>query len=96
MLTVAQTAQKPVTAQSIALQPGDVAGLLRCDTSGDVEAVLRYEKANEPTEYQQNATRVGTLEDASEPPRDTSRSTDGARPTATQCPERRRARLPAA
>jgi hypothetical protein len=44
-----------VTAQSVALQPGDVAGLLRCDTSGDVEAVLRYEQANEPTEYQQNA-----------------------------------------
>src|SRR5450759_4157242 len=47
---------KPVTAQSIALQPGDVSGLQRCDGSGDLQTVLRKEKSNDQVGYSQNAT----------------------------------------
>jgi hypothetical protein len=52
-----QAAQpKHVSAQSIALQPGDVAGLQKCDGSGDLQTVLREEKSNNPIGYSQNAT----------------------------------------
>jgi hypothetical protein len=47
---------KPITAQSIALQPGDVSGLQRCSGSGDVQSVLREEKSNNPIGYYQNST----------------------------------------
>jgi hypothetical protein len=47
---------KPVTVESIALQPGDVSGLERCSGSGDLEAVLRDQKSNNPTAYDLNAT----------------------------------------
>ena len=47
---------KPATAQSIAPQPSDVSGLQRCSGSGDVEAVLRDEKSNNPGAYDLNAT----------------------------------------
>jgi len=48
--------EKPVTAQSIAPQPGDVYGLQRCSGSGDLEAVLRSEKSNNPMAYDLNFT----------------------------------------
>ena len=48
--------EKPLTLQSIALQPGDVAGLQRCRASGDVESVLQDEKSNNPEAYDLNAT----------------------------------------
>ena len=48
--------QKPVTLQSIALQPGDVAGLQPCGASGDVEAVLQDEKSTNPYAYDVNST----------------------------------------
>lgn len=48
--------EKPVTAQSVAPQPGDVSGLQSCRGSGDVEAVLRDEKSNNPQAYDLNAT----------------------------------------
>lgn len=47
---------KPVTVESIALQPGDVSGLQRCSGSGNLEAVLQDEKSNNPTAYDLNAT----------------------------------------
>jgi hypothetical protein len=47
---------KTVTAQSIALQPGDVSGLQRCGDSGDVQTVLSAEKSNHQPGYYQNAT----------------------------------------
>lgn len=47
---------RQVSAESIALQPGDVSGLQKCDGSGDVQTVLRQEKSNNPTGYSQNAT----------------------------------------
>src|ERR1700694_5832345 len=47
---------KPVTAQSIALQPGDVAGRQRGAGSGDLQAVLKAEKSNNPIGYYQNST----------------------------------------
>ena len=50
------TTEKPVTAQSIAPQPGDVAGLQRCGESGDVDTLLRDEKSNNPMAYDLNAT----------------------------------------
>ena len=59
---------KPVTAQSIAPQPSDVNGLERCSGSGDVAAVLRNEKSNNPMAYDLNATewaqwqRLGALD----------------------------------
>jgi hypothetical protein len=48
--------EKPVTAQSIAPQPGDVSGLQRCGLSGNLEALLRDEKSNNPMAYDLNAT----------------------------------------
>jgi hypothetical protein len=52
-----QSAQpKTITAQSIALQPGDVLGLQRCADSGDVQTVLSAEKSNHQPGYYQNAT----------------------------------------
>jgi hypothetical protein len=48
--------EKPVTAQSIAPQPGDVSGLQRCGLSGNMEALLRDEKSNNPMAYDLNAT----------------------------------------
>ena len=47
---------KPVTAQSIAPQPGDVSGLQRCSGSGDLETVLRSEKSSNPMAYDLNFT----------------------------------------
>lgn len=47
---------KVATVQSIALQPGDVSGLQRCEGSGDVQKVLQEEKANNPIGYDENAT----------------------------------------
>jgi hypothetical protein len=52
-----QAAQpKHVSAQSIALQPGDVSDLQRCDGSGDLQTVLREERSSNPIGYYQNAT----------------------------------------
>jgi len=47
---------KTVTAQSIALQPGDVSGLQRCSGSGDLQTVLGEEKATHQPGYYMNAT----------------------------------------
>jgi hypothetical protein len=47
---------KPATAQSIALQPSDVAGLQKCDGSGDLQTVLRKEQSTDHFGYVQNAT----------------------------------------
>ncbi len=47
---------KPITAQSIALQPGDASGLQGCDAGGDMQTVLRKEKATDQIEYDHNAT----------------------------------------
>ncbi|MGH7761853.1 MAG: hypothetical protein ACREOY_10635 [Candidatus Dormibacteraceae bacterium] len=47
---------KAVTAQSIALQPGDVSGLEACDSGGDMEAVLTKEKSVDQFGYDVNAT----------------------------------------
>ena len=47
---------KPATPESIAIQPGDVSGLQRCSASGDVAAVLRNEKAQNPLAYDLDAT----------------------------------------
>ena len=53
-----QQAAQPrhVSAQSIALQPGDVSGLQKCDGSGDLQTVLREEKSNNPTGYYKDST----------------------------------------
>jgi len=50
------TGASPVTPQSIALQPRDVPGMQRCDTSGDVTAVLKQEKAQQSLGYDMHAT----------------------------------------
>ncbi len=47
---------KPLSAQSIALQPGDVFGLQRCDGSGDVQTVIRRQKSVDQAAYYENAT----------------------------------------
>src|ERR1700693_22183 len=47
---------KPATAQSIALQPMHVAGLQKCDGSGDLQTVLRKEQSTDHFGYVQNAT----------------------------------------
>src|SRR5258708_18166789 len=47
---------KAVSAQSIALQPGDVAGLKGCDAGGDMQTVLTKEKSIDTFLYDQNAT----------------------------------------
>jgi hypothetical protein len=51
--TVSQA--KPVTAESVALQPTDVAGMQRCDGSGDVDAVIQQQKTSNPPAYDENA-----------------------------------------
>jgi len=52
-LTHAQA--RPVTAESVALQPTDVAGMLRCDGSGDVDAVIQQQRTSNPPAYDENA-----------------------------------------
>lgn len=47
---------KSVTAQSIALQPGDVSGLKSCDGGGDMQTVLSNEKSIDKYGYDVNAT----------------------------------------
>jgi hypothetical protein len=47
---------KPVTAESISLQPGDVSGLQRCSASGDVAAVLQAERSRNRQAYDLDAT----------------------------------------
>jgi hypothetical protein len=46
----------PATVESVALQPGDLAGFQRCSASGNLAAVLSAEKAANPGEYDLNAT----------------------------------------
>ena len=53
---VGRTTPRPVTPQSIALQPGDVPGMHRCAVSGDVTAVLSDEKRQNSPAYDMNAT----------------------------------------
>lgn len=47
---------KAATPQSIALQPGDVPGMHRCDVSGDVTTVLDEEKTQGSPAYDLNRT----------------------------------------
>ncbi len=47
---------KPVTPQTIALQPADVPGMQRCDVSGNVTRVLNDEKKRKSPSYDRNAT----------------------------------------
>lgn len=47
--------QKQVTAESVALQQGDVSGMQRCDGSGDIDVVLQTDRAMNPTAYNENA-----------------------------------------
>jgi hypothetical protein len=49
-----RTQQKPLSAQSVALQQGDVAGMQRCSESGDVNSVIASEKATAPAVYGRN------------------------------------------
>src|SRR5438270_8086289 len=51
-----RAAPKPATPQSIILQPGDLPGMHRCDTSGEVTAVLNLEKIRKSPAYEMNAT----------------------------------------
>src|SRR2546429_3822947 len=51
-----RVAPKPATPQSIILQPGDLPGMHRCDTSGEVTAVLNDEKIRKSPAYEINAT----------------------------------------
>src|SRR5439155_1061876 len=51
-----RAAPKPATPQSIILQPGDLPGMHRCDTSGEVTAVLNLEKIRKSPAYDMNAT----------------------------------------
>src|SRR5260370_23596016 len=46
---------KSVSAQSIALQPGDVSGLVKCALSGDIQTVIRREKSNDQAAASQYA-----------------------------------------
>ncbi len=52
-----QRAAQPltVTAETVALQQGDVSGMQRCDGSGDIDVVLQDERATNPTAYDMNA-----------------------------------------
>ncbi|HZQ49132.1 MAG TPA: hypothetical protein VFB69_02380 [Candidatus Dormibacteraeota bacterium] len=52
----AKAAPKPVTPQSIVVQPGDLPSMQRCAISGDVNAVLNDEKARNSPDYDRNAT----------------------------------------
>ncbi len=47
--------QKPLTAESVTLQPKDVPGMQRCDASGDLDSVLQQEKASASPSYESNA-----------------------------------------
>lgn len=49
------THHETVTAQSVALQQGDVSGMQRCDGSGDIDTVLQNQKSKNPTAYLENA-----------------------------------------
>src|SRR5207245_9548990 len=51
-----RAAPKPATPQSVILQPGDLPGMHRCDTSGEVTAVLNDEKIRKSPAYDMNAT----------------------------------------
>jgi len=51
-----RTTPKPATPQSIILQPGDLPGMHRCATSGEVTAVLNDEKNRQSPAYDMNAT----------------------------------------
>src|SRR5947208_1023371 len=50
-----RAAPKPATPQSVILQPGDLPGMHRCDTSGEVTAVLNDEKIRKSPAYDVNA-----------------------------------------
>jgi hypothetical protein len=50
------TTPKSVTAQSIALQPGDVSGLKGCNGGGDMQTVLSEEKSTDKFGYDLNTT----------------------------------------
>jgi hypothetical protein len=47
---------KAATPQTVVLQPGDVPGMQRCATTGDVNAVLKEEKSEGSLAYAMNAT----------------------------------------
>jgi hypothetical protein len=47
---------KAATVESVALQPGDLAGFQRCSASGDVKAVLKNQQSTNPSEYDVSAT----------------------------------------
>jgi hypothetical protein len=47
---------KAATPQSVVLQPGDVPGMQRCATTGDVNTVLKQEKSEGSLDYPMNAT----------------------------------------
>lgn len=47
---------KAATPQSVVLQPGDVPGMQRCATTGDVNTVLQEEKVEGSLAYSMNAT----------------------------------------
>ena len=47
---------KAATPQSVVLQPGDVPGMQRCATTGDVNTVLNEEKIEGSLAYDMNAT----------------------------------------
>ena len=47
---------RPETVATVALQPGDVAGLHRCGESGPLDSVLQAERTGNPMAYDLNAT----------------------------------------
>lgn len=47
---------RAATPQSVVLQPGDVPGMQRCATTGDVKTVLKEEKSEGSLVYSMNAT----------------------------------------
>jgi hypothetical protein len=51
-----RVATKAATPQTVILQPADVPGMHRCDTSGDMNAVLTDEKNRHSPAYDINAT----------------------------------------
>jgi hypothetical protein len=51
-----QAAKAPTTPQSVALQPGDLPGMVRCAVSGDVVSVLHDEQSQKSPTYDMNAT----------------------------------------
>jgi hypothetical protein len=46
---------QPITAESVALQPTDVAGMQRCAGSGDVDTVIQQQRTANPPAYDENA-----------------------------------------